>query len=242
MESLLDHQMRPATHPARPRRPHAIGLVLLTAALGWGCSSRPSGEEKPGSQTTPPGPPVSAAPVASRLPKQNLTLSDRAAWHALLRWPEDCDEAFRQSHAGDDAGLEFNQLSDGVFLLGVVCATGSYQPSTIFLRVDERTSPATAVGLTFDSYESADGTSLTRTEVSELWGDAAFLAPTRELTLLSVSRQSGDCGTWARYALAEATPRLLEFRARLPCPARPGDHVAPEPGKPPPGWKAVITQ
>jgi hypothetical protein len=234
--------MPAAAHLARPRRSNPIGLVLLTAALGWGCSARPSGQEKPGSQATPPGPPASAAPVASRLPKQSLTRSDRAAWQALLRWPDDCDEAFRQSHAGDDAGLEFHQLSDGVFLLGVVCAAGSYQPSTIFLRVDDRKSPPTAVGLTFDSYESADGASLMRTQVTELWGDAAFLAPTRELTLLSVSRQSGDCGTWARYALTEATPRLLEFRARLPCPARPGDHVAPEPGKPPPGWKTVSTQ
>lgn len=239
------------------------GAVLLTGALGLACSSpapqsgidaKTAGAAAAGAtaadattaDATAARAAAEAATGSAALPAQpspprgpDLTLEDRAAWRALVHWPEECEAAFEQSHAGTAAGLEFHALSEGLTLLGVVCAAGSYQPSSVFLRVDERVSPPSAAMLTFATYESDNGESLTRTQETEVWGETAFLAEDKALVVLRVSRQSGDCGTWARYEMDGAAPRLTELWARFPCPAEPEAHVNPQPGHPPEEWKRV---
>ena len=69
--------------------------------------------------------------------------------------------------------------------------------------------------------------------------ELTYLPEAQELTLLSLSRQTGDCGTWAEYGLAEGNPRLEALYVRMPCPATPGEPANPGPGEPPEGWKRI---
>jgi hypothetical protein len=171
-----------------------------------------------------------------------LTRADRAAWRARLHWPDDCEGAFQATDASGDAGLRIDRLADGSTLVQIRCAAGAYQPSQVVMRTTatERT-PAASALLSFTTWLSPDGASLERAEVQELWGELAFLPATQELTLLSLSRQTGDCGTWAKYTLAGNTATLDRVHARLPCPATPGAPASPAPGRPPEGWAPIDT-
>jgi hypothetical protein len=173
------------------------------------------------------------------LPRTNVTATDRARWRGVLQWPAECENAFELTHISSDGGLFFRALEDGVTLIEVTCAAGAYQGSAVFVRLDENASPPAARTLMFATYTSADNETLERTESTELWGEAMFLQDARELTLLSVSRQTRDCGTWSRYSLAEAAPRLLELYAQIVCPEESGPPAQPEPGRPPDGWAKI---
>lgn len=190
---------------------------------------------------TAPGTDGAQADTASlaELPRRDPGAADRAAWHARLGWAAECEDAFAATSAAGDAGLAFHEISPGVSLVEVRCASGSYQPSWIFLRLDERVTPPVIEALTFPTAESPDGETIERTESMELWGLPTFLPEAVALTLLSYSRQTRDCGIWSRYALTEAEPRLEELFARLPCPAEPEAAADPVSGRPPEGWTRV---
>jgi hypothetical protein len=216
-------------------------MLLLTMLPGTACSPQHSG------LTGPPRQPAAAglqsaqelAPGLIPLPRVNLTLSDRAAWREILKWPEDCETAFEQSRPSDDPGLGFHRLADGLSLVEVLCAAGAYQPSFRYFRLDESPPRPTARALSLPTYESADGTTLARALTTEVWGEPVFLPKTRQLIILSLARQTGDCGTWARYAFPAGEPRLEEMRARYPCPEPPEEPVQTATRQPPPGWRLI---
>ena len=169
-----------------------------------------------------------------------LSLADRTAWRQVLRWPPDCEEAFAGSHAGDDGGLTFTELAPRLTLVDVLCAAGAYQPSHVFLRLDERGSSRVVSVLEFARFESDDGRTVALSAPQrELWGEAYVTADRRELSVLSLSRQLGDCGVWHRWAIDTEQPRLVSAAARLPCPSRPGDAAQMIAGDAPSGWRRV---
>jgi len=181
----------------------------------------------------------SLIPACGELPRANVTSTDRARWRELLAWPAGCEDAFGLTHAPDVGGLFFHTLGEGVTLVQVACAAGAYQGSAVFVRLDENVSPPAAKVLSFETYTSPDGAGLESAPSVELWGEVMFLASAKELTLLSVSRQMRDCGTWSRYSLVEEAPRLIELYARIACPEEPGPPAQPEPGRPPEGWARI---
>ena len=196
----------------------AIGCAAL---IGSHCGSRP----QPQGLNLPPR-------------RAELTLDDRAAWKAALDWPADCEDAFQASRVSDDAGLVFHQLAANISLVEVLCALGSYQPSSVFIMLDERAAPR-AEALTFRAYRSEDGETVERFDTSELWGEPTVLSSQQELTMLNLSRQIGDCGIWTRYSLRDGTPRVLDVRGQLPCPSTPGRRAISESGGPPAEWKEI---
>jgi hypothetical protein len=179
------------------------------------------------------------APSAAPLPRSDLTLKDRSEWRALLKWPDSCEEAFQRSRAGDDGGLEFSRLPDGISLVSVLCASGSYQPSLVYIRLDDRQTPPDARVLRFPTYQSPDGTTLERVETAEIWGEPTIFAKEHRMAVLNLSRQTGDCGIWSRYDIGQPTPQLEGSWARLPCPSHPGPRAIPKADNPPRGWTKV---
>jgi hypothetical protein len=166
-------------------------------------------------------------------------MSDRASWRTILSWPASCEEAFQTSHASDDPGLTFHQLAPGLSLVDVLCAAGGYAPSHLFIRLDERGSSVQAAVLAFPVLHSPDGETIERAIETEVWGQATVASDTRQLSLLTPSRQLGDCGVWTLYTVATEQPRILEAASRLPCPATPGEPADPQPWSAPPGWRRV---
>ena len=183
--------------------------------------------------------PRDAAPAWPRLPRTQVTLLDRTAWRGVLSWPDDCEASFQASRASEDGGLEFADVGERVSVVAVLCAAGSYQPSHVFVRLDERARLPLVSLLSFSVYTSEDGTTLTRSDATEIWGEPTLSADTKELRVLALARQTGDCGVWTRYDIGSDAPRLLEARARQPCPDTPETPAFGAPGEPPEGWAPV---
>lgn len=177
--------------------------------------------------------------LATLLGDGGLSLEDRAAWRDTLGLSDDCERAFEVSYAGEGAGLELFPVGEETAVITVLCSAGAYQPSFLYYYLDLRDSGLVASPIEFPTYESADGQSLTPARRFELWGEPTFLPESGELTVLRIARQTGDCGTWARYGFDRDEVELRGFRARLPCPAEIQSAVDPQPGLPPPGWRSV---
>jgi hypothetical protein len=136
----------------------------------------------------------------------------------------------------------FFELSSGVSLVEVLCAAGSYQPSFVFIVLDERPPTPRGTVLSFQTYQSPDGTSLEEVTATEMVGEPAVIPEQRALTVLNLWRQTADCGVWARYAIGDGAPKLEAARARFPCPTRPGPPAQSRGGSPPSGWKIVAVR
>jgi hypothetical protein len=231
----------PESTPGRRRAGHVARVALTVAALGvmWAC--RPQQGPQPGDQRAPGGgsPPSGVPSAKNGLPKTGLLARHRAEWRPILGWPDDCEQAFQASRVGDDAGLVFEEDSAGLWVVHVLCATGSYQPSSVFVRLDERGSAPTAAVLTLSTLQSEDGTSIGKIDTTEIWGEPSVSGEERRLTVLNLSRQTGDCGIWTRYDIRDGVLDLAEAWARLPCPAEPEAPAAAEAGRPPKGWTRV---
>jgi len=223
-------------------RPSTLAAIPLLAACAVHCGPPPG----PGAavsrqqQSAAPGAPgVAGAEAKGPRRSPPLSLRDREAWRAVLEWPDSCEDAFRSSRAGQDGGVVFTELEPGLSVVEVVCAAGAYQPSSMFIRLDERDSSPVAVLLEFSVYRSPDGTSLELSSDQELWGEP-FLSPgTKELSVLALSRQLADCGIWSKYTVATERPSLVAAAVRLPCPATPGPPAESADGHAPPGWQPI---
>lgn len=168
-----------------------------------------------------------------------MTLADRALWFARLGWSQDCENAFAQTRLTDDGGVEIHRLPTGASLAVVRCALGAYQPSSVVLLFDERAPTGGATTLEFPTFESVDGKSLAPARTRELFGEIDWLADAHSIAVLSLARQIGDCGTWARYAFADGAPVLKIFASKVACPRTPGPRAEPRRGEPPEGWSTI---
>ena len=163
---------------------------------------------------------------------------DRAHWRATLDWPADCEDAFQASNAGTaDEGIAVSELEPRLALVEVLCAAGAYQPSHVYVLFDERGAVPVNTVLRFSVYHSEDGTSLGASMETELWGESFVSPQSRELSVLTLSRQLADCGIWSRYRIG-TDPTLIAAAARLPCPAAPGSPAASTGGAPR-GWRPI---
>lgn len=212
----------------------AVGLVLAAAVAG--CQRRGADSSSTISDPDPKAPPT--RDVAS-LPRDSVTIAERAEWRTRLLWPDGCEDAFRASHAGEAGGMLFVGLGPGVSLVEVTCAAGSYQPSAMRFKLTEEGGVARSTPLSFPVYTSEDGRDLTLSQSQEVWGDSAVNGAAAEIVVLSLARQTADCGVWARYSLAGDQPRLLAAAARVRCPAKPGVPVRISWSGPPSGWAAI---
>ena len=211
----------------------AIGVMLSAACLG--CQRRAID-----SSTTSSAPvPQSRPRDLTSLPRAKVTLAQRTDWRRHLLWPDDCEEGFRASHAGDDGGIRVVLLGAGVSLVEVTCAAGAYQPSTMRFALTEDANGARTRPLVFPVYTSDDGRSLTLSNQAEVWGDSVVNGAAAEIAILSLARQTADCGVWARYSLTGDQPRLLAAAARTRCPASPGPPASVSGSGPPPGWATI---
>ncbi len=222
-----------------------LAVMGLLALGSFGCGQSGGavvdGERRPQEAARPAAAVVPSAetpPVLRRLPP--LSLRDRDAWRAVLQWPASCEGAFQASGASDDAGMAFFELAPGLALVEVLCAAGSYQSSSMYIRVDERGASRVATLLTFTTYQSLDGVVVEAVPAeAEVWGQVTVAAAAQELSVLTFSRQLADCGVWTRHSVATERPALVAAAYRLPCPATPGQPADSANGHAPRGWRPI---
>jgi len=214
-------------------------LLILFLALN-GCVER---ESAPSATTTPAtGPPAAgpspsssqapegAAKVAPPLSKINITYEDRKAWREILKWPDECEQAFDYPDKSY-GGMEFYQLADKQYLVQIICTGGAYQGYQVYYFYDETKQQPTAKLLNFESRESQDEKSLTEIQTTELWGQPEFDDNAKELRILNKFRGIGDCGILATYRFVNGEPQLKEMRAKLVCDGKGAEN--------PENWKKV---
>lgn len=201
-----------------------VALILGTMLLA-ACVQKQSNEREPETQVL-----------------VQATELDRDAVNKVLDIPDDCEDAFRLSYASDGSGVEMYALSADMEFYSVLCSAGAYQPSFSFFLRDAKSSKTLASPLEFIVWESEDGETLTSSKQTELWGETLFDAKSRRLDMLSVSRQSRDCGSWATYRIENKKAHLIAVWALLPCPSEPGTAVSLENGSPPLEWVKVQTE
>ncbi len=204
-----------------------VAASLILAAASAGCQRHGTPTDRKGAE----GP--------ASLPRAGITVARRAEWRVHLKWSDDCEDAFRASHAGDDGGISVVRLGAGVSLVEVTCAAGSYQPSVIRFRLIEDATGAHTMPLSFPVYSSDDGRDLRLSHETEVWGDSVVTAATAEIAILSLARQTADCGVWARYSLVAGQPRLLGAAARVRCPGAPGPPATVSGSGPPAEWDTI---
>jgi len=160
-----------------------------------------------------------AATAAAQAPprvKKNVTRAERAAWRAVLGWPEACEAAYEQAYPDEETygGLEFHRLGRGRYLVEVVCDGGGIQPSAVFMLYDGRRARA----LKLKGFEG-------EVEVRAL---TKFVPATRELLLMSKADAMGTCGLFVRYRFRGARPTVVEARRQDDCG---GPRATPDTGR-----------
>ena len=158
----------------------------------------------------------STAPAQPPRRKNNLTRADREAWRKVLRWPDACEEAYREAYRDENYGaLEFYSLGRGQYLLEVVCDGGGIQPGAVFLLYDDNR-PRRARLLKLAGFESRDeaGRPLAYSDVRAL---TRFNPRRRELLLMSKYDAMGTCGLFVRYRFVRGRPRVVEMREQPNC-------------------------
>lgn len=213
-------------------------LAALMAVFLVGCDVRTDVERQREAAVREAEREPLSPPLAGLRREGSLTLAERRAWLPILQWPAACEEAFQTSHAGDDGGITFHRLATGLSTVDVVCAAGAYQPSHVFLRLDERGSSPTTELLRFPALVTEDGRHVESVIETEIVGEAVVSDDGEELAILAFSRQTRDCGIWSRFSITGTHPRLIDAAAKLPCPSTPSEPVASWTSeRPPAGWR-----
>ncbi len=199
----------------------AFLLLSLNGCAGHDDSPSRAARNGPEPSASAQGSPAEAPRAASSLKKSDLTYEDRKAWREILKWPDDCEQAFDYPDK-NFGGLEFHRLADGQYLVAVTCTLGAYQGYQSYFFYDETAREPSSKLLTFESRESQDGDSLTETRSTEVWGQPDFDEKTKELKVFNRFRGSGDCGILATYEFADGAPKLKELRAKTACDGKDG--------------------
>jgi hypothetical protein len=111
--------------------------------------------------------------------------------------------------------IRFQPLARGRFVVSILCRSGAYNATYIYVLYDETRRPARAQFLWFPVYRMRDGVPVK--EIVPYLFARTFNPATRELVALAKYRGMGDCGEFSRYVLRGSTPVLMEFRAKTDC-------------------------
>ena len=149
--------------------------------------------------------------------KTELTVSDREAWHKVLRWPVELEEQWRRSRTTNDreqSGLVFHSLGHGNYLVQIEVHESSYQPRYLFMYYAE-SGKTPARLLKFKTYEKDDDDAGTiSTKVSaEVEGVPAFDEKKKQLVFHTKGRGTEDCGSLVRYIITPTRAIPTEARA-----------------------------
>lgn len=149
--------------------------------------------------------------------KTGLTVTDRAAWQKILRWPVRFEEQWQRSRTNtdpDQGGVVFYSLGRGNYLVAVEVQESSYQPRYLFMHYSE-TAGAPARLLELKTYEGDDDdvNKVSTKLMAEVEGVPTFDAVKNQLVVYTKGRGTGDCGSLVRYKITPT--RAIPIEARV---------------------------
>lgn len=119
-------------------------------------------------------------------------------WKKRLGWDKECD------YVGEVTPYT---LSDSIQLIQILCVPGSYQGMHYLYRYDTQDG---------SSQQLALGTADSTDNPQEIWGQLDFNAKNKRLTILTLARGLGDCGSYRVFSFdtPQSQPQLIEHRAQ----------------------------
>lgn len=156
--------------------------------------------------------------------ERELPASQRAGWREVIRWPDDCEDAFRATTGERKSGIVFHDLGQGHRLAQITCAPGAYQGYYVFADVAESRKGMTSRLLTFPLFASPDGKKIERQAGEEVWGTVTFDSRSRTLTVLNRFRGPGDCGSYVVYRFRDGIPVVDKALAKPQCDGHGAEH------------------
>ncbi len=154
-----------------------------------------------------------AGALAAALPGAR-TAGDRAAWHALLHWPANCERGWKAT-GEPGAGMELMPAGGGRDLVAVECYPGAYQGDALLYLASPSAGPVGPLSL--QVYEDPGNGDPKRTASSTILGVLDFTKSTGTLTIFDKFRGLGDCGIFATYRLRGSRLVLTAARAKTTC-------------------------
>jgi hypothetical protein len=116
-------------------------------------------------------------------------------------------------------------VSDGKYLVEVLCFLGAYQGNYEYFLYDRQASGVILKPLEFDIFEIDDSGKITKKQSNSIGGLTEFIPEKQELTILTKYRGLGDCGALAKYQWQQEEFKLLEYRIKNECD---GIYIEPE--------------
>ena len=155
--------------------------------------------------------------------EQEIPSEEREAWRKVIRWPEECEDAFRTTVGTGRSGIVFHDLGGGYQLVQIACAPGAYQGYYVFAGIHRSNEGLRSTLLSFPLFQSKDGLYVERAEDIEVWGTVDFDRRSRKLTVLNRFRGTGDCGTYVVYGFPGGFPVVEQARVKQQCDGQGGE-------------------
>lgn len=159
---------------------------------------------------------AAAAARADTLPGTK-TSADRAAWRAILHWPNSCEKDWRLAGDPSGSGIAVWPASGGK-LVDVSCYLGAYQGTSMLYLVRARRSSG---ALTLLIYRDPGSGVPTPSRRKQILGTLTFAPRTGILTVLDKFRGVGDCGIYSTFRLVNDRFAPVEVRAKTACDGKP---------------------
>jgi hypothetical protein len=149
--------------------------------------------------------------------KTELTVTDREAWHKVLRWPVELEEQWRRSRTTNDrdqSGLIFHSLGQGNYLVQIEVHESSYQPRYLFMHYAESgKTPARLLKLKIYEKDDDDAGTISTKISAEVEGVPSFDPVKKQLVFHTKGRGTEDCGSLVRYTITPTRAIPTEARA-----------------------------
>ena len=153
--------------------------------------------------------------------KLEKRLAKRIALHKRLQWSDDCEEDFEDfitsSYATDDdqknLGIAIYPLDGKTRLATVKCSSATYQDNFIVMLYEE---DAKGPGrpLTFKYYDRDPSGKVEVRETKDGSGQVEFDPKKKTLSVLSLAKGTGECGSLTVYGFEGGKAHVLSARAQ----------------------------
>lgn len=165
---------------------------------------------------------AATAALAVAPPPGTQTPKDRAAWRAILHWPQSCEKDWRSTGNNFASGIWVSPPDrSGKRLVGVTCYYGAYQGVSMLylLRAGQKaTGP-----LSMHIYEDPGSGKPAAKRLTRILGNLDFVPRTGRLVVFDKGRGLGDCGIFSVFKLTGDRFVPVEARAKLKCDGKGGD-------------------
>lgn len=156
------------------------------------------------------------AALASTPPPGTKTPKDRAAWRAILHWPQSCERDWKSTQNTSAAGVSLWPADrSGRRLVEVTCYYGAYQGVSMLYLL--RSGPKVTGPVSLHIYSDTGNGKPVARWLTRILGILNFEPRTGRLVVFDKARGLGDCGFYSVFKLTGDRFVPTEAHAKTAC-------------------------